>query len=495
MTLVHRVLPTTPVASFADYVSTGGGTGLRTAAALGPDGVLDELDASGLRGRGGAGFPTGRKWRTVRANCSEYLPASIVVNAAEGEPGTFKDRTILRTNPYQILEGALIAARTINADEIVVATKRTFRQEVARLRVAADDIRRAGWADHFTITLFEGPSEYLYGEETALLEAIDGRFPLPRIAPPHRRGVREVVTTNAALESGSGLSARVTMAGPNDDLQAPPTLVNNVETFAHVTHILARGATWFRAVGTPASPGTVVCTITGSTRHHGVGEVPMGTPLRDAINLVGGGARPGRRLVAVLPGVANALVSARHFDQPTSYEGPADIGSGIGSAGFLVLDDHDDLVAVVAGVSRFLAVESCGQCTPCKLAGLHICDLLARLARCHMNAVDVEALRTYVEVVADSARCSLATQHQTVVRSLLQLFPEMVAAHLDRTAAPTDPMTIAEIRDIRDGTAIIDGHHVEKQPDWTYDRTSSGRTPAARLAEHRDTRPEDKRIS
>src|SRR5262249_17514797 len=160
---------------------------------------------------------------TVRDYCSNFERTSVVVNAAEGEPGTFKDRTILRNDPYQVIEGAVIAALAVGADQIIVATKRKFTVEVPRLRAAIAEVKGAGWLDGMALDIYEGPGEYLYGEETALLEVLDGRYPFPRIAPPYRRGIDEVVETPADLETESGLSAHVELAGPTDDTEAPPT--------------------------------------------------------------------------------------------------------------------------------------------------------------------------------------------------------------------------------------------------------------------------------
>jgi NADH:ubiquinone oxidoreductase subunit F (NADH-binding) len=294
-----------------------------------------------------------------------------------------------------------------------------------------------------------------------------------------------VVESADDVESGSNLPADVEMAGPEAGAVAPPTLVDNVETLANVPRILARGADWFRTEGTDESPGTIVCTVTGSTVRAGVGEVIMGTPLREVIELIGGGPRPGRRIKAVLPGVANGLIPEDLLDTPVSYEGLAGIGSGLGSGGFLVFDDEDDLTAVVAGVSRFLAVESCGQCTPCKRDGLALSDRLARLSRSQADAHELDEIRELVATVADEARCSLATQHQVVVRSLLERFPDELARH-DRGSDPAEPMEIAELIDIVDGEATIDERHRDKQPDWTYDEVDSGQSPADRLGEHRE---------
>ncbi|MBV8295693.1 MAG: SLBB domain-containing protein, partial [Acidimicrobiia bacterium] len=341
MPLVHRVLPPQPVESLEDYVKTRGGRGIEAASHEDAEALIVEVEKSGLRGRGGAGFPTGRKWRTVRENASDVLPTTVVVNGAEGEPGTFKDRTIMRLDPYAVVEGALIAARAVGAPSVVFGLKRAFVPEVSRMRAAIVEMQREGWADGVNLTVFEGPDEYLYGEETALLETIDGRYPFPRIAPPFRRGVTEVVEHADDVGSGSGLSAHVEMAVPGGETGAPPALVDNVETIANIPRIVSRGADWFRTEGTPESPGTIVCTVTGSTRRAGVGEVIMGTPLREVIDEIGGGPRRGHRIKAVMPGVSSALVPERLLDTPVSYEAMAAIGSGLGSGSIIVFDDSD----------------------------------------------------------------------------------------------------------------------------------------------------------
>ena len=485
MTIVHRVLYPHPIADLDEYLARGGGAGLEAARKVEPAALITELEASGLRGRGGAGFPTGTKWRTVAGNASPVLPTTVVVNGAEGEPGTFKDRTILRIDPYQVVEGALIAARAVGAASIIFGLKQSFGQEVARLRRAIEEIVAAGWADGLEFDVFEGPNEYLYGEETALLETIDGRYPFPRIAPPFRRGVTEVVDSPSDTVSGSGLSAPVEMAAPGDDAVAPPTLVDNIETLANVPKIIARGAAWYRTEGTEESPGTIVCTVTGSVVHAGVGEVQMGTPLREVIETIGGGTVEGRRVKAVLPGVAQGFIPGSLLDTPVSYEGLAAIGSGLGSAGFIVFDESDDMTAVAAGVSRFLAIESCGQCTPCKQDGLQLAGLMAKLCLSDAGDHDLASIQKRVATVADGARCYLAQQHQNVLNSLLELYGDEVEAHLQGSAPGVDPELIAELVDIADGVASWDERHREKQPDWSYDEEDSGQVPAERYGEHR----------
>jgi NADH:ubiquinone oxidoreductase subunit F (NADH-binding) len=417
----------------------------------------------------------------VRANASDFESTGVVVNGAEGEPGTFKDRTILLNNPYQVIEGALIAARAVGADHVVFALKKSFAPQVERLSQAIAEVEAAGWTEGVALSVFEGPNEYLYGEETALLETIDGRYPFPRVAPPFRRGVDEVVESEADLSGRRGSSAHVEMAGPSDEAVAPPTLVDNVETLANVPRIIARGGAWFRTEGTDASPGTIVCTITGSTVRAGVGEVIMGTTLREAIDLIGGGAVADRTIKAAMSGVANGLLIGDALDTPLTYEDMAAAGSGLGSAGFVVFDDHDDLVAAVAGVSRFLAVESCGQCTPCKQDGARIADVLDRLTQNEADDRDLAAVEAALATIDRGARCYLATQHQVVVRSLLEQFPQEVRAHLSKAASPTTPGLTAELTAIAGGVATVDERHRDKQPDWTYGPTDSGQSPVERL--------------
>jgi NADH:ubiquinone oxidoreductase subunit F (NADH-binding) len=480
-----RILDPEPVTSLDAYVRGGGGRGLDAARALGPAGVVDEVTAAGIRGRGGAGFPTGVKWRTVAGNESDIEPTTVVVNAAEGEPGSFKDRALLERNPYRVLEGALIAALAVGADDVVVGMKRTATRQIARVRAAIEELRGSDLARGVHLDVVEGPPEYLLGEETALLEAIDGRDPFPRIAPPYRRGVDELVESPDELSSGSGLSAHVEMAGADPESEAPPTLVDNVETLAHVAVALAGGADWFRRLGTDPSPGTLLCTVSGCVKHAAVGEFAMGTPLREIIDRLGGGPRPGRTVRAVLQGAAAAIITADRLDTPASWEGMEGIGSGLGAAAFIVLDDATDLSAVAASVSRFLAVESCGQCTPCKQDGLLISDALGRVVAEEGSPADIAVVRKRVDTVAFGARCSLATQHQVVIGSFLAAFGDELEARVLRGRPRGEAVPIVPMADLRDGVATLDDDFARKQPDWTYGTHWSGKSPADRLDDHR----------
>ena len=480
----HRVLPVTPYNSLADYVAAGGGEGLQAARAVTAETVIEEVVASGLRGRGGAGFPTGLKWRTVKSFASELLNTSVVVNAAEGEPGTFKDRTIIRTNPYAVIEGALIAARAMEAKSIIIATKADFKDEVVRLRAVVAEVTAAEWCRDIEVEVLEGPSEYLYGEETALLEVIDGRPPFPRTAPPFRRGIDEVVESDDDAESGSGLPANVRMAGTDESSAAPPVLVNNVETMANVPAIIARGADWFRSVGTNESPGTIVCTVTGAVQHPGVAEVAMGTTLREVIERTGG-LLPERQLRAVLVGVSSAVITADQLDTELTYEAMAAIGTGLGSAGFLVVADDTAAISIVAGVSHFLAVESCGQCTPCKQDGAEIAELLASATRGEAAPEDLDTVRTRLQTITAGARCSLAGQHQAVVGSLLDAFGGEVRSQFEPEATPVEVTLIAALEQIDVDGARLDTSFTTKQLDWSHDERDSGKTPVDRFTDHR----------
>ena len=498
MTIVHRVLPAEPYESLAAYIAAGGGAGLTAARAVAPTVVIDEIAASGLRGRGGAGFPTGTKWRTIQSFASASEPTSVVVNAAEGEPGTFKDRSILRANPYAVLEGALIAAHAMGAESVVIATKAIFTDELARVRAAIDEIDAAGWLAGVDVRIdmrvVEGPAHYLLGEETALLEVIDGRPPFPRIAPPFRRGIDEVAADGEdepPAETGSGLAASVQMADRTSASAAPPVLVNNVETMANVPAIIALGAEWFRSVGTAQSPGTVVCTVTGAVRHPGVAEVAMGTSLREVIDAAGGGLLPDRHVRAVLVGVSSAPIGPDELDVTLDYETLASIDSGLGSAGFIVIDDASNIVGTIAGVSRFLAVESCGQCTPCKQDGALVSTLLAKVAGGDASERDLATIDKRLRTVADGARCSLGRQHQAVVGSLVEMFAAEMKAQLGPNGPALPVEVVAELVDIDRGGAHLDPTFARKQLDWSFDEIDSAKAPVDLYTDHRAHLPVD----
>ena len=483
MGAIHRVLDEHDIDTLEEHVAVGGGIGLDNARAMTPEQVVEIVDASGLRGRGGAGFPTGAKWRAVTGTAPAGGRVPVVVNGAEGEPGTFKDRTLLRRNPFRVLEGALIAAHAVGGSEVIVALASSSAREAARVRDAVAQARAAGWLDGIAVRIVAGPPAYLFGEETALLEVIEGRPPFPRVDPPYRRGL-DVARADATDADASGVpdvgntAATVELVGADD--VASPALVDNVETMANLPGLFLNGVAWFRSVGTEASPGTIVCTVTGRTARHGVAEFAMGTTLAEVIESIGGGPEAGRTIAGAVSGTANAILPASAFDTPVSYEAMAAAGSGLGTGGFIVFDDRDDPVAVAAGVARFLAVESCGQCEPCKRDTVALSDLLARIGRNDAEELHLLEVADRVSTVADGARCALARQTETVVGSLLERYDGLLRRHVATSATAVEPVLVAPIEDIVDGVAVVETWHADKQPDWTYDATESGQVPAER---------------
>ncbi len=485
---IHRVLDHHDVVSLVTYRESGGMTGLNAARFSSPVEVIELVEASGLRGRGGSGFPTATKWRTVRDHASQDRPTTVVINGAEGEPGCYKDRTLLLRNPYKVLEGGLIAAHAVGARSLVVAMKHSAGREIERVRAAIDEFEREGWPIDVEMTVFTGPSAYLLGEETGLLEAIEGRPPFPRITPPFRRGLEEISTTpHPDLDSAS--AADLDLATPFEEVGVPPALVNNVETLANIPSIIANGAEWFREHGTDSSPGTLLVTISGSTQRASVIEVAMGTTLRDAIAAGGGGERKGRRLTGAMSGVSNPIVLEPAFDTPLTYEAMSEIDSGLGAAGFIVFDDSDEMLGVAQAISHFLATESCGQCVPCKRDGIALSEALSAQYDSPAAAATFHAVvQPLIASVADGARCNLARQQQLTVNSILQAFPQSV--DLPEIAAETlrrIPFIIAPIVDITEGVARFDEGSPYKQFDWTFNATNSDKVPAESLdADTRD---------
>lgn len=453
---MHEPVLLREVPTIAEWFGHGGGVGLERARALGPGGTLQELSLSGLRGRGGAGFPTARKWRSI----GQARPAAgeryVVVNAAEGEPGTFKDRALLRANPYQVLEGAAIAAVTVGAPKAYLGLKRTFRTEIDRLERALAEMEAEGLTAGVSFEIVAGPDHYLLGEETGLLQVIEGEEPLPRWAPPYQHGL-----------FATGPQAGWSSAPKRDAEPTPksnPTLVNNVETLATVPHILAHGPEWYRSMGTEESPGPVVCTVVGDVVRPTVVEVEMGTPLIELIETHAGGLEEGRYVKAVLSGFANAALTGAVLDAPVSYEGLRDAGGGLGSAGFIVYDDRTNMVEVARLASNYLYVESCGQCSACKLGSGDITERLDRIARSGGDDTDVEAIGARLLSVTDANRCYLGTEEQLLVSSILRLFPEDVVAAIEGGGIEGRGLDVPKLVELD----RYDPDYHRKRPDWTF---------------------------
>lgn len=454
-----RVLPDQPIHSLPDYVQTGGGDALKKVKTATSDEVIEELNRAGLRGRGGAGFPTGTKWRSILRGGGRHHYAAC--NAAEGEPGTFKDRALIRSNPYQVVEGLVAAAHTVGAIEAFIAVKDSFETETHRLTSAIADFEEAGWLDGLSVTVVTGPEEYLFGEEKALLEVIEGNDPLPRWLPPYLHGLY-------ATAPQLGWQAHDPEAGHVGDHVSNPTLVNNAETLAQAAWILANSADDYRLRGTERSPGTLICTVIGDVQRPAVFEVDMGTRLKDVLDRCGG-PPPGQNIKAVVPGVANAVLPAEALGTPLTYEDMEAVGSGLGAGGLIVYDDSACMVEVATTLSRFLYVESCGQCLPCKLGTGQITEALERIRDGVGTDRDLGIIEERLRIVADGNRCYLPVQEQNLISSILGLYPEDVAAHLDgRCPAEGRVIPTPKLTNLTDGFTKFDERQEHKQPDWTY---------------------------
>jgi NADH-quinone oxidoreductase subunit F len=454
------LLPQEPYTSLDAYTKAGGGNAMTLLGERGNSWVLDEIERAGLRGRGGAGFPSARKWRSVLEGGDALGDRYAVANGAEGEPGTFKDRPLLRANPYQVLEGLSVAATVVGAREAFIAVKASFGREIDALERAMQEMSAAGLLCDAPITLVAGPEEYLFGEEKGLLEVIEGNDPLPRWLPPYLHGLF-ATTPQEGWNTGAHPDETPGRVGSN------PTLVNNVESLANVPLILRHGADWYRGIGTSDTPGPLLCTVVGDVARAGYAEIEPGMTLREVIDHVAGGVRDGGAVKAVLSGVSNPVLTAAALDAPVSYEGLANAGGGLGSAGFIVYDDTRNMLAVARMVSRFLYVESCGQCRSCKFGCGEITRRLDKIGVGRGEDVDFDIIGQRLQDVTSQVRCFLAEEEQRVISSLLREFPEDFAAELEG-AAPVEPVAPPKIIDIRDGVALYDERQPRKQPDWTY---------------------------
>jgi NADH-quinone oxidoreductase subunit F len=431
--------------SLDEYVAAGGGRGLSVALGASPDAVIDEIAKSGLRGRGGAGFPTADKWRSIRGTGTGARFA--VCNGAEGEPATFKDRTLLRTNPYQVLEGLAIAAHAVGAERAYIGIKEAFSHEAQAVRRAIEEMQAADALGPTAIELVLGPDLYLFGEETGLEEVIEGRLPLPRVARPFM----------------FGLFAQP----PNDN----PTLVNNVETLANVAHIVAEGPDWLRSNGTDASPGTMIFTICGDVRREGVFELPLGTPLRYLVEDAAGGPPDGRGLKAIFPGASNTVIAPAELDVPMDFDSMREIGSGLGSAGFAVFDDSACMVKAAQLYSRFLYVESCGQCPACKFGTGEVTKLLEHVESEGASDQDIESILVRARGSTDGQKCALPTGESLLMQSVVQVFAEEFRAHIGGACPLPRELAFHKLVDwdAAAGRFVYDEAYASKRSDWTYD--------------------------
>ncbi len=378
---------------------------------LQPVDVLNLVEASGMRGRGGAGFPTGKKWSFLPKDRS---PRYLVCNCDEAEPGTFKDHMLLEETPHLVIEGMLIGAYAIASHHAFIYIRGEFKRGYEIFCAALEEAKRAGYvgSDIFgsgfdlELTVHRGAGAYICGEETALLNSLEGKRGEPRLKPPF-----------PAVEGLYGM----------------PTVVNNVETLAYLVPILERGAQWFASVGTERTKGFKIVSVSGHVRKPGNYEIPMGTTLREIVEIAGG-LREGRTLRAIQPGGgSSACVFEDQLDLSYDYESLAKAGSMLGSGAVVVFDDTTDFVAAAYNLVRFFSHESCGQCTPCREGGSWMERVLERLVHRHGVPGDYEMLLRVSGAITGINLCPLGDSIEPFLKSVMLRFPEDFKS---RIAAP-----------------------------------------------------------
>lgn len=376
---------------------------------MSPDEVINEISESGLRGRGGAGFPTGRKWLFTKQ--AEGDQKYVVCNADEGDPGAFMDRSILEGDPHSILEAMEIAGYSIGANKGYIYVRAEYPIAVERLKVAIKQAEDYGFLGEnifgtnfsFSIEIRLGAGAFVCGEETALLESIEGRRGQPRVKPPY--------------PASAGLWGK-------------PTLINNVETFANVTRIILNGSKWYSSIGTEKSKGTKVFALGGNVNNIGLVEVPMGTTLREIVFDIGGGIPNGREFKAAQTGgPSGGCIPKEHLDTPIDYESLKAIGSMMGSGGLIVMDDTKCMVCLAKFYLQFTVSESCGKCTPCRIGTKRMLEILEKLCSGEGNEYDIYRLEKLAVNIQKSSICGLGQSAPNPVISTLKYFREEFRQH------------------------------------------------------------------
>ena len=393
----------------------------RVLAELTPKQVRDEVRRSGLRGRGGAGYPTGLKWDTVALQPPG--PRTVVCNADEGDPGAFMDRSVLESDPHRLIEGMAIAAYAVGADRGYVYVRAEYPLAIERLRLALQQARRKGvlgrgiFGSDFSLVIEVrvGAGAYVCGEETALLLSIQGQRGMPRPRPPY------------PAQSG---------------LWGAPTLINNVETFSAVPAILREGGDWYAAMGTEGSRGTKVFALSGAVRHTGLVEVPMGMPLRTVVEEMGGGVPDGSAVKAVQTGgPSGGCIPAEQLDTPVDYESLLQLGSMMGSGGMVVMGETTSMPVVARHFMRFSVNESCGKCIPCRAGTVQLAELLDRFVEHRAEAADLERLEELCGMVRATSLCGLGQAAPNPVLSTLRWFRHEYEAALREPSHCEPPET------------------------------------------------------
>ena len=400
----------------SQYIATGGYKGLVKALGMAPAEIIAEIKASGLRGRGGAGFPTGRKWEL----CYQALgrPKYVICNADEGDPGAFADRALLESDPHSVVEGMIIAAYAMGTRHGYIYVRSEYPLAVKRFEIALEQAEALGLLGKdilgsglsFRIEVAQGAGAFVCGESSALMYAIEGRRGMPRVRPPH------------SIEAG---------------LWRKPTLLNNVKTFATVPLIIDRGAQWYASIGTEGSKGTALFALAGKVAHTGMVEVPMGTTLRQLVDEVGGGVSGNKRFKAVqIGGPSGGCLPESLTDIPVDFDSLREAGSMIGSGGMIVLDEDNCMVDAAVYFLDFIQKESCGKCTMCRLGTKHLLEILSDIASGKGKMEDMDLLLELAEDIREGSLCGLGRTAPNPVLTTLRYFRSEYEAHILERRCP-----------------------------------------------------------
>lgn len=400
--------------SVEEYIANRGFTALHKVIKMKPEDVIQEIIDAKLLGRGGAGFPTGLKWKNMYA--LEEEPKYLVCNADEGEAGTFKDKLLIEKDPFIVFEGMLIAAYVFGAKEGFFYMRGEYRGLTKRLESALQILENAGYMGKnilgvegfdFNLTIIGGAGAYVCGENSSMLESIDGHAGRPRTLPPHL---------------------------PEGGLYNKPTITNNVETFAAIPIILDRGAEYFRSVGTEEDGGTIMVCISGHSKNKGVYEIPLGTVIKDILydEELGNGTSSGRDIKFVhMGGQAGPLAFPEQFD--TIYDAPNLRAQGLskGTGAFVVADESVDLIDYLKNVTKFFIHESCGKCTPCREGNRQMYKLLEKFTNCTATLEDIESMKELSATMAQASFCGLGQSSSTALASALKNRPEIFTSRIE----------------------------------------------------------------
>ena len=401
--------------SFEHYLARGGYKGIERAFSMSPEEVIEEMKASGLRGRGGAGFPTGVKWGFARASKSDEK--YIICNADEGDPGAFMDRSVLEGDPHSVIEGLMVAGYAIGARHAYIYVRSEYPLAIERLRTAISQAEAAGLLKHkfengfeFEIKIKKGSGAFVCGEETSLMASIEGVRAMPRPKPP--------------FPANSGLFKK-------------PTNINNVETLAAVSSIMRDGAASYAALGSEKSKGPKTFSLAGKIQRTGLIEVEFGMKLGDIINSIGGGCADGRKFKAVQTGgPSGGCLTIEHMDLPVDYESLGSVGSIIGSGGMVVMNEDSCMVDVAKFFVSFTENESCGKCVPCRMGTQHIHAILEKITSGKGEMADIERLKKIAFTMKQSSLCGLGQTAPNPILTTLKYFEDEYIAHIKEKRCP-----------------------------------------------------------